>query len=137
MVKIGLTRELTRPKHPGHIAEIVRPYAIGMRRLVWVVVLLVFPASAPAQTTVNKKTPSAYDTIWGNFTELYADDANAAVQRVLLSGRFHYDFATIDSDQGDLRERNLRRLRIGPRVTVFRKYTFHAEVELAPQRDTS
>jgi phosphate-selective porin OprO/OprP len=108
-----------------------------MRRLVWVVVLLAFPAPAPAQTTATKKTPSAYDTIWGNFTELYADDTNAAVQRVLLSGRFHYDFATIDSDQGDLHERNLRRLRIGPRITFLRKYTFHAEVELDPQRDTS
>lgn len=119
------------------MAEILRPYAIGMRRLVWVVVVLAFAAPAPAQTTVTKETPSVYDTIWGNFTELYADDTNPAVQRVLFSGRFHYDFAAIDSGQGDLRERNLRRLRMGPRITFLRKYTFHTEVELDPQRDTA
>ena len=70
----------------------------------------------------------------GNFTEWYADDTNPIVQRVLLSGRFHYDFATIDSDQGDNDEWNVRRLRIGPRITLFRKFTFHAELELDPQR---
>ena len=59
------------------------------------------PAAASAQTAAAKKEPSAYDKIWGKFTEWYADDTNPVVQRVLLSGRFHYDFATIDSDQGD------------------------------------
>ncbi len=97
--------------------------------------MLVLPAAAAfAQTAAAKKEPSAYDRIWGKFTEWYADDTNPIVQRVLLSGRFHYDFATIDSDQGDHDEWNVRRLRIGPRITLFRTFTFHAELELDPQR---
>ena len=105
-----------------------------MRRLTVLVAILALPALATAQTTAPKKEPSPYDTIWGNFTEWYADDTNPIVQRVLLSGRFHYDFAVIDSDQGNLDESNIRRLRIGPRITLFRKFTFHSEVELDPQR---
>ena len=96
--------------------------------------MLAMPALAMAQTAAAKKEPSAYDKVWGNFTELYADDTNPIVQRVLLSGRFHYDFAVIDSDQGDLDESNVRRLRVGPRITLCRKFTFHSEVELDPQR---
>ena len=53
---------------------------------------------------------------------------------VLLSGRFHYDYAAIDADQGDHDEWNVRRLRIGPRITLFRTLTLHSEVELDPQR---
>ena len=96
--------------------------------------MLVLPVAASAQTAAAAKEPSAYDKIWGSFTDVYADDTNPVVQRVLLSGRFHYDFATIDSDQGDIHRSNIRRLRIGPRLTLFRRYTFHAELELDPQR---
>ena len=105
-----------------------------MRLLLSLVLLLASPAVAAAQTAAAKKEPSAYDKVWGEFTEWYADDANPVVQRVLLSGRFHYDFAAIDSDQENHDESNIRRLRIGPRITLFRKFTFHSEVELDPQR---
>ena len=77
--------------------------------------------AASAQTAAARKEPSAYDKIWGKFTEWYRDDTNPVVQRVLLSGRFHYDFATIDSDQGDHSEWNVRRLRVGPRITLFKQ----------------
>ena len=73
-----------------------------MRLRLCSVLLLALPALASAQTAAVKKDPSTYDKIWGNFTEWYADDTNPVVQRVLLSGRFHYDFATIDSDQGGM-----------------------------------
>ncbi len=96
--------------------------------------MLALPAVASAQTAAAKKEPSAYDKIWRKFTEWYVDDTNPVVQRVLLSGRFHYDFASIDSDQGNNDEWNVRRLRIGPRITLFRTFTFHSEVELDPQR---
>jgi hypothetical protein len=105
-----------------------------MRLLLSLVLLFALPSAAAAQTAAAKKEPSAYDKLWGSFTEWYADDTNPVVQRVLLSGRFHYDFATINSDQGDLERSNIRRLRIGPRITLYRKYTLHAEVELDPQR---
>jgi phosphate-selective porin OprO and OprP len=96
--------------------------------------MLTLPVGASAQTAAAKEASSAYDTLWRSFTEVYADSSNPVVQRVALSGRFHYDFATIDSDQGDRDESNIRRLRIGPRVTLFRTFTFHSEVELDPQR---
>ena len=116
------------------MAEMPGSYAVVMRRLLSIVLMLSLPAAASAQTAAAKKAPSPYDTIWGKFTEVYADDTNEVVQRVALSGRFHYDFATIDSDQGDHHEWNVRRLRIGPRITLFRKVTVHAELELDPQR---
>jgi phosphate-selective porin OprO and OprP len=105
-----------------------------MRRLLSIVLMLTFPTVAAAQAPAGAKAPSRYDTIWGNFTELYADDTNNVIQRVALSGRFHYDFADIDSEQGNHSEWNVRRLRIGPRITLFRKVTVHAELELDPQR---
>ena len=110
-----------------------RSYAVCMRPLLFAVLMLGVPAAASAQTAAAKK-PSAYDKIWGNFTEWYVDEENPVVQRVLLSGRFHYDFADIDADQGDHSEWNIRRLRVGPRITLFKTFTFHSEVELDPQR---
>ena len=101
--------------------------------------ILAVSATAGAQTTAApaaQKQPSTYDRAWRRFTEVYVDDSNSVVQRVLLSGRFHYDFAFIDADQGDVDEWNVRRLRIGPRITLFKRFTLHSEVELDPhQRD--
>ena len=116
------------------MVEILRLYAVRMRSLLLLAATLSLPVAAFAQTAAAKKESSAYDKAWASLTEVYVDDANPAVQRVLLSGRFHYDFAAIDADQGDHDEHNIRRLRIGPRITLFRTLTFHAEVELDPQR---
>lgn len=120
-------------KHYGYLTETLRSYAVCMRPLLFVVLVLGVPAAASAQTAAAKK-PSGYDTIWGDFTEWYVDDTNPVVQRILLSGRFHYDFADIDSDQGDHSEWNIRRLRVGPRITLFKKFVLHSEIELDPQR---
>jgi phosphate-selective porin len=103
-------------------------------RLSLAALLLALPAAALAQTGAEGTQPSAYDKAWSNFTEWYEDDTNPVVQRVLLSGRFHYDFTAIDADPGNHDEWNVRRLRIGPRITLFRKFTFHSELELDPQR---
>lgn len=105
-----------------------------MRLLLSLAVTLCLPGLMLAQTAAAKQEPSAYDKAWASFTDWYTDETNPIVQRVLLSGRFHYDFAALDADQGDHDEWNVRRLRIGPRITLFRTLTFHAEVELDPQR---
>ena len=107
-----------------------------MRRLLIVSICVLVPALAFAQTSSpqSPEPASTYDEIWDGFTEWYSDDANPVVQRVLLSGRFHLDFASIDSDQGDHSEWNIRRVRVGPRITLFRRFTLHSEVELDPQR---
>ena len=98
-------------------------------------VLLILAQTAAGQTPApsnTQKPESVYDRIW-KFSEVYENPKNPVVQRVLFTGRFHQDFAVLDADQGDHKEANLRRLRLGPRVTLFRKLLVHAEVELNPQ----
>jgi phosphate-selective porin OprO/OprP len=91
-------------------------------------------AAAPvhAQST-PKEQPSIYDRIWADFTQLYRNDKNPAVQQVLFTGRFQHDLSATRADQGDHNESNIRRVRFGPRVTFLRKFLFHAEVEVNPQ----
>jgi phosphate-selective porin OprO/OprP len=96
-----------------------------------VAIVLLSAPLASAQTSADQ-APSTYDLIW-KFAEWYEDSSNPIVQRVLFSGRFHHDFAILGADQGDVRESNVRRLRLGPRVTLFRTVTVHGEVELNPQ----
>ena len=87
-------------------------------------------APAPAASSTERST---YDKVWKTFTELYVNDPNPVVQKVLFSGRLQHEFAAVDADQGDHDEWNTRRLRLGPRVTLFRTWTMHSEVELNPQ----
>jgi phosphate-selective porin OprO and OprP len=104
-------------------------------RLLTVVPLVLTCSLAQAQTAAPaspEKPESVYDKIW-KFAEWYEDDSNPVVQRVLFSGRFQHDWALIEADQGDLRESNVRRMRLGPRITLFRSFTLHGEVELNPQ----
>jgi phosphate-selective porin OprO/OprP len=103
--------------------------------------LLFVPAhAAMAQTTAVAQTAPAapdtrsiYDKIWQQLTTIYDDSSNPVVQRILFTGRFQHDFAAIGADQGDHDEWNTRRLRVGPRLTLFRTYTLHIEAELNPQ----
>src|SRR5688572_13928631 len=91
------------------------------------------PAAArPTQTGGDLKEPSTYDKIW-KFAAWYSDESNPIVQKVLFSGRYQHDFAAIGADEGDLGEWNVRRMRMGPRITLFRSLTLHSEVELNPQ----
>ena len=91
------------------------------------------PPAQTVQTSTDGAQPqSTFDRIW-KFAEWYDNDANPVVQRVLFSGRYQHDYAAIDADEGDLGEWNVRRMRLGPRVTLFRRFTFHGEVELNPQ----
>jgi phosphate-selective porin OprO and OprP len=91
------------------------------------------PSNATAEATGGEDTPSAYDTIWQRFTGWYENDSNPVVQRVLFSGRYQHEFAAIDADEGDHDEWNVRRMRLGARVTLFRTFTFHGEADLNPQ----
>jgi len=93
-----------------------------------------YPAAAEAAQAPSDsdKQQSSYDKIW-KFTEWYKNDSNPVVQRVLFSGRYQHEYVVIDAEEGDLDEWNVRRMRVGPRVTLFRTFTLHAEVELNPQ----
>ena len=108
-----------------------------VRHCARLIVLVLFVSAAPAwaqssSQPAEKKEPSIYDRIW-RFADWYDDKENPVVQRVLFSGRFHYEFADVHADQGDHSEWNVRRLRFGNRITLFRNYTLHVEVEVNPQ----
>jgi phosphate-selective porin OprO and OprP len=99
-----------------------------------VLALVVMPVMARAQgEKPAPPPPSTYDTIWTNLTDWYSDTDNPVVQRVVFTGRFQHDFAIVESDHGDHKESNIRRLRFGPRVTLFRDFLVHAEAEVNPQ----
>lgn len=110
----------------------MRTFAVAL------VLLVVAPAAsaqstAAAQASAGTDTRSIYDKIWQEVTTIYDESSNPIVQRILFTGRFQHDFAAIDADQGDHDEWNTRRLRVGPRVTLFRTFTLHVEAELNPQ----
>ena len=90
-------------------------------------------ASAQGDPKPAPKPPSTYDTIWTKLTDWYNDKENPVVQRVLFTGRFQEDYAAVEADEGSHSEWNVRRLRLGPRITMFRDYLVHAEIELNPQ----
>jgi phosphate-selective porin OprO and OprP len=94
--------------------------------------LVAVSASAQSAAPTPPATPSIYDTIW-KFADWYDNKSNPVVQRVLFSGRFHYDFAAVDGNDDEITEWNVRRLRFGPRVTFFRDFLFHTEIEVNPQ----
>lgn len=103
-------------------------------RLLVLVVVAATPALAQSSSqAADKKQPSIYDKIWGRFTNWYDDKENPVVQRVVFTGRYHHDFAVVEADQGDMTEWNVRRMRLGPRITLFRNFLVHAEVEVNPQ----
>ena len=103
-----------------------------MRLRLSLMLLLTLPAIAAAQTARRQKGTVGLRQALGRFHGGIRRRINPVVQRVLLSGRFHYDFAAIDSDQGNHDEWNVRRLRIGPRITLFRKFTFHCRGRARP-----
>jgi phosphate-selective porin OprO and OprP len=103
-------------------------------RLMFLVAIAATPAMAQnSPQAAQKEDPSIYDTIWDRFTNWYDDKENPVVQRVVFTGRYHHDFALVEADQGDITEWNVRRMRFGPRITMFRNFLVHAEVEVNPQ----
>jgi phosphate-selective porin OprO and OprP len=85
-----------------------------------------------AQDSSAAKPGSVYDRIW-KLTEWYRNDSNPVIQRLRFSGRYQHDYATVDADQGDHDEWNVRRMRMGLRANLFRSLTLHGEVDLNPQ----
>ena len=110
-----------------------------MTRSALVLALALMPAMAVAQSTDQKKPapppPSTYDKIWNGLTNWYVDkeNDNPIVQRVVFTGRFQHDLAMVRADEGDHDESNIRRVRFGPRITLFHDYLVHVEVEVNPQ----
>ena len=91
------------------------------------------PATPDARAASEAENgQSIYDRIW-TFAQWYRDDSNPVVQRVLFSGRYQHEFTTLHAEEGDVDEWNVRRMRLGPKITLFHTWTLHGEVELNPQ----
>jgi phosphate-selective porin OprO and OprP len=106
-----------------------------MKRFAIALACALIPALTWAQSTQKPATPppSPYDKVWAKFTNWYDDKNNPVVQRVVFTGRWQHDLAIVDTDATTYKESNIRRVRFGPRITFFRDYLFHAEVEVNPQ----
>ena len=96
--------------------------------------ILAVIVSGPLVLTAPEQamTQSTYDDIW-KFAEWYRNDENGPVQSVLFSGRFQYEFAAVDADQGKHDEWNVRRMRLGVRSELFLQFTLHVEADFNPQ----
>ncbi len=103
-------------------------------RFTWTCNILAVVASglwvltAPERATAQ----SVYDDIW-KLAEWYRNDQNEVVQSVLFSGRFQYEFAAVDADQGTHQEWNVRRMRLGVKSEWFGQFTVHVEAGFNPQ----
>lgn len=97
---------------------------------------LVPGASAGTQTAVSSKTPlekavapkeeSIYDKIWSLAT-LYKNKDNPIIQEISLSGRAQFEYFSVDSNQGDADDWEVRRLREGIKIKFLKKWMLHAE----------
>jgi phosphate-selective porin OprO/OprP len=103
---------------------------VSLSSLVILFLLLFNTPQAVAQTAGSDQ--ETFRRIW-RFAEWHRDDQNPVLQSVLFSGRFQYEYAALDADQGDHDEWNVRRLRLGVKSRLFQKLTLHGEVELNPQ----
>src|SRR4030095_4609268 len=83
--------------------------------------LLLAPWNAEAQTT-EKSNTDAYKKIW-KFADWYKNDQNPVVQSVQFTGRFQLDYATVNADQADHSEWNIRRMRVGAKSKLFKTLT--------------
>ena len=90
------------------------------------------PSRTETQAPAGGQKKSTYQKIW-KFVELHNNEQNPVIQNLLFTGRFQYDYATLDADQGSHHEWNVRRLRLGARAKLFHAFTLHGEVELNPQ----
>lgn len=104
-----------------------------LTRLAFAAALVFSSAISASAQSAAQQTPSTYEKVWAKVTDLYNDKQNPVVQRVLFTGRWQHDLAIVDTDARTYNESNIRRVRFGPRITFFRDYLFHAELEVNPQ----
>lgn len=105
-----------------------------LRRTALALLILSLAQAAAAQKAPPAATTTeAYDRAWRRATNIYVNDRNPAVEKVLFTGRFQYDFDRLDAHEGHRSESNIRRMRIGAKVTFLRTWTLHVETDLNPQ----
>lgn len=108
---------------------------LSSERLILPALLMFLLAPFRAEAQSSTQTPGrddVYKKVW-KFSEWYKNDQNRTVQSVLFTGRFQYEYAAINADQGDHSEWNVRRMRVGAKSKLFHTLTLHGEVELNPE----
>ena len=86
----------------------------------------------PQTSSQGANSEDTYKKVW-KFAEWYKNDQNPIVQSLLFSGRFQYEYASVEADEGKHHEWNIRRLRLGAKSKLFRTITLHGELEFNPQ----
>jgi phosphate-selective porin OprO/OprP len=86
-------------------------------------------STADAQTSTEK-----FDELWSK-VRLHSGDSDAAVQSVVFTGRFQYDYAYVDSGDEEYSDTDVRRWRMGFKVSFKHDLVFHAEAEYHPSED--
>jgi len=89
--------------------------------------VLATTGSMPAQSQESR-----YDDIW-RFAQWYDNGDAPIVQTVLFSGRFQYEYASVEDGGDSHDEWNVRRMRLGVRTGLFQQLTVHLEAEFNPQ----
>lgn len=86
----------------------------------------------PPNVLAAQAQSPTYDNLW-QLAEWYDNEGNPVLQRVLSSGRFQYEYATVNDTDVTHDEWNVRRMRLGLRLELLRQFTLHTEAELNPQ----
>ena len=85
------------------------------------------PVSAKAPLTEAPKEESAFDKIWSLAT-LYKNKDNPVIQKLAFTGRYHGQYAWLDSDQGNYDDYESRRFRLGLLAQVFQDFEIKGEM---------
>lgn len=89
------------------------------------------PAPAPVAPTGKAPIEAPKDKDWceslWDYATLYKNDNNAVIQEIALTGRYHGQFALIDSDGGDADGWDNRRFRTGIRMKLFHDFELKFE----------
>lgn len=102
------------------------------RNSVRLALVLSWACLATAGAKPVESQDSTYDDIW-RFAEWYDNDTAPVVQTVLFSGRFQYEYASVEDGGASHEEWNVRRMRLGVRTGLLHRLTLHVEAEFNPQ----
>jgi len=83
---------------------------------------------------IEEKSGSCCDDLWSMAT-LYKDDANAFLQEFKLVGRYHGQYAYVDSDQGDYEDWENRRWRVGAQAKLFNRVKLFGQIDINDEFD--
>lgn len=95
----------------------------------WLSSMAFVAVTAHAQTSTEK-----YDELWSK-VRLHSGGSDAAVQSVVFTGRFQYDYAYVDSGAEEFSDSDTRRWRMGFKVSFRHDLVFHSEAEFHPSLD--